>query len=144
MLKAAVSKKLKAIEARHRANWRQWAHDIANGKPEPAAGDVVEVAIALGIEDPAGDLERDAETIREVAAAERTIKICEADRVERLRQFGGDPENIRIAIAAAKAEAARLAEILDRATWPGEWSIKAEADRLRRSRPDLFPEEVTR
>ena len=144
MLKIAVAKKLKAIAARHRASWRTWAHDIAAGRPEPTAADVVEVAIALGIEDPAGDLERDAEIVREVAAAEKTTAVCERDRAELLRQFGGDAENIRVAIAAAKAEAARLAEILDRATWPGEWSIKAEADRLRRSRPDLFPEEVTR
>ena len=142
MLKIAVGKKLKAIAARHRASWRTWAHDIANGRPEPTANDVVEVAIALGIEDPAGDLERDAEIIRDVAAAERTIKICEADRVERLRQFGGDAENIRVAIAAAKAEVSRLEEILDLATWPSEWSFRAEADRLRRSRPDLFVEEA--
>jgi hypothetical protein len=144
MLKIAVGKKLKAITARHRASWRQWAIDIANGRPEPTAADVVEVAIALGIEDPAGDLERDAEIIREVVAAEKTTAVCERDRAELLRPFGGDPENIRVAIDAAKAEVTRLTALYDAATWPSEWFIKAEASRLRHSRPDLFPEEVTR
>lgn len=144
MLKSAVGKKLKAIAARHRANWRQWAHDIANGRPEPTANDIVEVAIALGIEDPAGDLERDAEIIREVAAAEKTTAVCERDRAELLRQFGGDAENIRAAIDVAKAEVERLTAILDRATWPAEWAVRAEASRLRNSRPDLFSEEAKR
>ena len=144
MLKIAVGKKLKAITARHRASWRQWAIDIASGKPEPTAADVVEVAIALGIEDPAGDLERDADIVREVIAAGKTAAACERERQELLRPFGGDPENIRVAIDAAKAEVERLTALYDAATWPGEWHIKAEADRLRHSRPDLFPEEVTR
>jgi hypothetical protein len=142
MLKIAVGKKLKAITARHRASWRTWAHDIAAGKPEPTANDVVEVAIALGIEDPAGDLERDAEIIRQVHAAERTVSRCQRDRADLLGQFGGSAENIRVAIAAAKAEVDRLTALLDRATWPTEWSAKARADRLRRDNPGLFTEEA--
>jgi hypothetical protein len=140
MLKAAVSKKLRAITARHRASWRQWAHDIASGKPEPTANDVVEVALALGIEDPGADLERDADIVREVISAGKTTAACERERQELLRPFGGDAENIRIAIDVAKAEVTRLTALYDSATWAGEWAIKAEADRLRRSRPDLFSE----
>lgn len=142
MLRTAIGKRLRAVTARHRSNWRQWAADLADGKPEPTAADVVEAAAHLGIADPAEQLEHDSAIIREVRAAEATVERCEASRVERLAPFDGDVEKVRAAIDAAKAEVARLAEILDNATWPHGWTYKARADRLRRDNPHLFTEEL--
>ena len=144
-LKQGIGKRLRAVTAHHRQNWAAWARALAAGEAEPSAADVVEAAMHLGIEDPAGDLERAAEIVREVAAAERAIAACEADRAAALQPFGGSLEKLRAAVAAAKLEFERLAAIerpFDE--WPIEWHQRSTADRLRRSRPDLFPEESNR
>lgn len=144
MLKTEISRKLRAVAARHRDNWRKWATDMADGKSEPTAGDVVEAAIYLGIADPAEALERDADIIREVRAADAAVERCEAARAERLAPFGGDPEKILAALEVAKAEVSRLTELYDAATWPHAWTYKARASKLRNDRPDLFPKEAKR
>jgi hypothetical protein len=144
-LKNSIGRRLRAVTLHHRANWRQWATDMAAGKNEPSAADVVEAALHLGIADPAERLEADAQVIREVVDAERTIALCEADRAVTLQPYDGSLEKLREAVAAAKAAYDRLAAI-ERPfnEWPVEWHQRSTADRLRRSRPDLFPEEPSR
>jgi hypothetical protein len=141
-LKNGIGKRLRAVTLHHRQKWREWVHALAEGKGEPTAADVVEAALHLKISDPGEQLEADASIVREVHDAERTITICEADRATALQPFDGSLDKLRAAVAAAKAEYDRLAAI-ERPfnEWPVEWSQRSTADRLRRSRPDLFTEE---
>lgn len=139
MLKS-IGRRLRAVQAHHRGRWAEWVHTMAAGGDEPTAADVVETAIALQIPDPGERLSADVDIVRAVAAAERTVATCEADRAALLQPFDGSLEKLRAAVAAAKAEHDRLAAIarpFDE--WPNEWFAKSEANRLRQSRPDLFP-----
>jgi hypothetical protein len=141
-LKNGIGKRLRAVTAHHRQNWAAWARALAAGEAEPTAADVCEAAAHLKIEDPAAQLETDAQIVREVAAAERTTALCEAARAAALQPYDGSLEKLRAAVAAAKLEFERLAAIerpFDE--WPVEWHQRSVADRLRRSRPDLFTEE---
>jgi hypothetical protein len=140
-LKQGIGKRLRAVTAHHRQNWAAWARALAEGKAEPSAADVCEAAAHLKIDDPATALEADAQIIREVVDAERTIALCEADRAAALQPFDGSLDKLRAAVRAAKLEFDRLAAIerpFDE--WPVEMFQRSTADRLRRSRPDLFEE----
>lgn len=141
MQKIAIGKRLRAVIAANRQNWRRWAHDLATGKSEPSAAEIIEAAAHLRFEDPGERLEADAEVIRAVHTAERTIAACQKAREEQLVPWGGDIEKLRAAVEATKAEHTRLAEILASAEWPTEWSARATADRLRRDNPLLFEEQ---
>lgn len=140
MLKSAIGKRLRAVTARHRDSWRAWVHDLAEGRPEPTAADVVEAAAHLGIADPAAQLEADVAVVRDVKAAEGAVERGEAKRVERLAPFGGDVKKLRAALDAAKKEVERLTDLFDKVTWPGAWQAKSRASRLRHQHPHLFEE----
>jgi hypothetical protein len=140
-LKQGIGKRLRAVTLHHRQKWREWVHALAEGKGEPTAADVVEAALHLKIADPGEQLEADAAIVRAVRDAERAIAACEADRAATLQPYDGSLEKLRAAVAAAKLEYDRLAAIerpFDE--WPIEMFQRSTADRLRRSRPDLFEE----
>lgn len=141
MLKT-VGKKLRAIAAQHRKRWVGWAHDLAGGGEEPQAELVIETALALGIEDPGEQLSADSEIVREARALEDTIQRIGEKRAERLAPYDGDLEKLRASVATAKAEAARIQELLDEVEWPHCWSYRSRLSRLKTSRPDLFGKET--
>lgn len=92
--------------------WQRWAQAVATGGEVPTAREVVDAAHLLGIEHAASQLQADADAIVEVRRCETAAAVCRKAVADKLEAFGGRVENLEAAVAAAKAEYDRLAEIL--------------------------------
>lgn len=114
---ATLPNRIHALAAEMRstalANWRRWSQTIADGGDAPAARDVLEAAQILKIDNPASQLQADANALTELASIDRAAAICRRTVVEKLAQYGGSIDEIESRLAAAKAEVVRLAEDLE-------------------------------
>jgi hypothetical protein len=90
------------------ADWRRWAIALADGEGAPDGRELVNVAAALKIIDPANELQAAADAILEVRVMQRGLADCERHMVEILDPFGGQLAKLLAAVEAAKAELERL------------------------------------
>jgi hypothetical protein len=96
------------IRAGAAADWRRWAVALANGEGAPDGRELIAVAAALGIQDPANELQAAADAIIEVRVMQRGLADCERHMVEILAPFGGSLDKLLAAVDRARAELERL------------------------------------
>lgn len=96
------------ISAQAAADWKRWAIALADGEGAPDGRELVTVAAALRIIDPANELQAAGDAIVEVRTMQRGLADCERHMVEILAPFGGSLDKLLAAVDAAKAELERL------------------------------------
>jgi hypothetical protein len=99
------------LRAQAAADWKRWAVELADGQGAPDGRELVNVAAALQIQDPANALEAAAAAVVEARTMQRGLASCEQALTEMLAPFGGSYEKLIAALDRAKAEVERLREI---------------------------------
>lgn len=135
----------KSLREESLAKWRRWARDLARGCGLPSMRELLEAAAVLKIQKATLALDEDAQALREIDEAERSIAMCEGSQAERLAPFAGDRDKLKKALDAAKAETSRLLELLaavdgQSALEHWEWVVHRTKYANRRR---LFPELMT-
>jgi hypothetical protein len=128
------------IRAGAAADWKRWAVALADGQGAPDGRELVNVAAALKIQDPANQLQAAADAIIEVRTATRGVAICEQTVADLLAPYGGDLAKLLAAVDAAKAEVERLQGIaytVGNAANRGFYTSMAHHARLRH--PNVWP-----
>jgi hypothetical protein len=90
------------------AEWKRWAIALADGEGAPDGRELVNVAAALQIPDPANALEAAAAAVLEVRVMQRGLADCERALTELLAPYGGQLAKLLAAVEAAKVELERL------------------------------------
>ena len=96
------------LRAESAADWRRFAIALADGQGVPGGRELLAVASALKIQDPANELQAAADAIVEVRVMARGLVACERDVAKMLDPYGGDFQKLLQATEAAKAEVERL------------------------------------
>ena len=129
------------LRAEALANWRKWSQTIADGGDAPAAREVFEAAQILKIDNPASQLQADADALAELASYKRAAALCRRSVSDKLMPYGGNAEALRAKAEALKAESDRLFAELDSVLGgcsEPHWTTASH--HLKRRHPLLWPE----
>jgi hypothetical protein len=100
------------MKAQALASWRSWCQAIADGGDAPPVGDLLQVAQALKIDNPAAQLQADADALAELVTINRAAAQCRQTVADVIKPYG-TVTALERKIEAAKAEVARLTADLD-------------------------------
>jgi hypothetical protein len=113
---------------------------LANGEGAPDGRELVAVAAALQIQDPANELQRAADAIVEVRTMQRGLAACERDFEAMLAPFGGTTDKLLQAREAAKRELERIEGVVYTVGNQGNRSFYTSTLHAARARhPHIWP-----
>jgi hypothetical protein len=123
------------------ADWRAWAQQIADGGDAPAAREVIEAARILKVDNPASQLQADADAIGELASYSRAAALCRQSVADKLVPYAGNIETLRAKAESLRAESDRLLaelELVSSGCSEPYWT--SASHHLKRRHPLLWPE----
>jgi hypothetical protein len=107
-----LAKLRKQMAAQAASNWQRWAVAVADDAGDfPPVADLLAAARELGVDDAVAALRADADAIVEARTAAANVELCKATTDKLLAPWDGSLDKLEAAIAEAKREVERLAEI---------------------------------
>ena len=132
------------LRAESAADWRRFAIALADGQGFPGGRELLAVASALKIQDPANELQAAADAILEVRVMTRGLATCERQLAEKLAPYGGDFQKLLQAIEVAKSEVERLQGIAyDVYNQGNRGYYTSTIHQARRRHPHVWPDSET-